>query len=123
MAARQRNFKRYKAVLGPVPGIEFMPLASYGQANYWLTCITIDPEEFRATRDDVRAALASRNIDARPVWKPLHLQPVFAHCGVRGGAVAEAAFERGLCLPSGSNLTDADLDRVCSVVLGAQKQP
>jgi dTDP-4-amino-4,6-dideoxygalactose transaminase len=123
IAARRRNFKHYKAVLGPVPGIEFMPLASYGQANYWLTCITIDPEKFGATRDGVRAALASRNIDARPVWKPLHLQPVFAHCRVRGGAVAEAAFERGLCLPSGSNLTDADFDRVCSVVLGAQKQP
>jgi dTDP-4-amino-4,6-dideoxygalactose transaminase len=104
-----------------VPGIEFMPLASYGEANYWLTCITIDPEKFGATREDVRVALAARNIDARPVWNPLHLQPVFAHCRVRGGAVAEAVFECGLCLPSGSNLTDADFDRVCAVVLATQK--
>ena len=123
IAARRHNFEQYMAMLGQVPGIEFMPLASYGEANYWLTCISIDPEKFGATREDVRVALASRHIDARPIWKPLHLQPVFAHCRVRGGAVAETAFERGLCLPSGSNLTNADFDRVCSVVLGAQKQP
>ena len=122
IAARRHNFEQYKAMLGPVPGIEFMPLASYGEANCWLTCITIDQEKFGATREDLRVALAARNIDARPVWKPLHLQPVFAHCRVRGGAVAETVFERGLCLPSGSNLTDADFDRVCAVVLGAQKQ-
>jgi dTDP-4-amino-4,6-dideoxygalactose transaminase len=122
IAARRHNFEQYKAMLCSVPGIEFMPLASYGEANYWLTCITINPVEFGATREDVRVALAARNIDARPVWKPLHLQPVFAHCRVRGGAVTEGVFESGLCLPSGSNLTDADLDRVCSVVLGAQKQ-
>ena len=122
IAARRHNFEQYKAMLGPVPGIEFMPLAAYGQANYWLTCITIDQEKFGATREDVRVALAARNIDARPLWKPLHLQPVFAHCRVRGGAVADTAFARGLCLPSGSNLTDADFDRVCAVVLGAQKQ-
>ena len=89
--------------------------------NFWLTCITIDQEKFGATREDVRVALAARNIDARPIWKPLHLQPVFAHCRGRGGAVAETAFERGLCLPSGSNLTDVDFDRVCAVVLGAQR--
>ena len=97
-----------------------MPIAAYGEANYWLTCITIDPEKFGATREEVRVALAGRNVEARPVWKPLHLQPVFAHCRVRGGAVAAAAFERGLCLPSGSSLTDADFDRVCAVVLGTQ---
>jgi pyridoxal phosphate-dependent aminotransferase EpsN len=120
IAARRRNFERYKAVLDQVSGIEFMPMAAYGEANYWLTCITIDPEKFGATREEVRVALASRNVEARPVWKPLHLQPVFAHCRVRGGPVAEAVFERGLCLPSGSSLTDADFDRVCAVVLGTQ---
>ena len=122
IAARRRNFERYKAALGSVPGIEFMPIASYGKANHWLTCITIDPEKFGATREDVRIALANRNIEARPVWKPLHLQPVFAHCRVRGGAVAAGAFEHGLCLPSGSNLTSADFNRVCAVVLGARRQ-
>jgi dTDP-4-amino-4,6-dideoxygalactose transaminase len=120
IASRRRNFERYKAVLGAVPGIEFMPLASYGEPNYWLTCITIDPKKFGASREDVRLALASHNIEARPIWKPLHLQPVFAHCRVRGGSTAEALFACGLCLPSGSSLTDAEFDRVCSIVLATQ---
>ncbi|MBV8213447.1 MAG: GNAT family N-acetyltransferase [Verrucomicrobia bacterium] len=121
IAARRRNFERYKVALGSVPGIEFMPLASYGEANFWLTCITIDPEQFGATREDVRLALANHNIEARPIWKPLHLQPVFAHSRVRGGSVAEALFACGLCLPSGSSLTGAELDRICATVLATQK--
>ena len=121
IAARRRNFERYKAVLGAVPGIVFMPLASYGEANYWLTCITIDPKKFGATREDVRLALANDNIEARPIWKPLHLQPVFAHCRRRGGSVAETLFAGGLCLPSGSSLTDPELDRVCAIVLATQQ--
>jgi pyridoxal phosphate-dependent aminotransferase EpsN len=123
IAARRRNFERYTTALGSIGGIKFMPLASYGEANYWLTCITIDPENFGATRDAVYTALAGHNIEARPIWKPLHMQPIFAHCRVRGGAVAESIFERGLCLPSGSNLTQADINRICAIILGAQKRP
>jgi dTDP-4-amino-4,6-dideoxygalactose transaminase len=121
IASRRRNFERYKAMLGAAPGIEFMPLASYGQANFWLTCITIDPEKFGATREEVRIALAAHDIEARPIWKPLHLQPVFAHCRVRDGSVAETLFACGLCLPSGSSLTDPELDRVSAIVLATQK--
>jgi dTDP-4-amino-4,6-dideoxygalactose transaminase len=121
IASRRHNFERYKTMLGPVPGIEFMPLACYGEANFWLTCITVDPKKFGATREDVRLALANHNIEARPVWKPLHLQPVFAHCRIRGGSVAEKVFACGLCLPSGSSLTDAELDRVCAIVLAAHR--
>jgi dTDP-4-amino-4,6-dideoxygalactose transaminase len=121
IASRRRNFGRYKALLGTTPGILFMPLASYGEPNYWLTCITIDPKKFGATREEVRLALANYNIEARPVWKPLHLQPVFAHSRVRGGSVAERLFACGLCLPSGSNLTDAELDRICAIVLATPK--
>jgi dTDP-4-amino-4,6-dideoxygalactose transaminase len=121
IASRRRNFERYKAMLGAAPGIEFMPLASYGQANFWLTCITINPEKFGATREEVRIALAAHDIEARPIWKPLHLQPVFAHCRVRDGSVAETLFACGLCLPSGSSLTDPELDRVCAIVLAMQK--
>jgi dTDP-4-amino-4,6-dideoxygalactose transaminase len=117
IAARRRNFERYKAALGNAPGTVFMPLASYGEANYWLTCITIDAKKFGATREDIRLALANHNIEARPIWKPLHSQPVFAHCRRRGGSVAETLFAGGLCLPSGSSLTDAELDRVCAIVL------
>jgi pyridoxal phosphate-dependent aminotransferase EpsN len=121
IAARRRNFERYKAVLGSLPGVEFMPIASYGEANFWLTCITIDPKKFGATPEDVRLALANHNIEARPIWKPLHLQPIFAHCRVRGGSVAERLFAGGLCLPSGSSLTEAELDRICATVLATQK--
>lgn len=121
IAARRRNFERYKAVLGAAPGIAFIPPASYGEPNYWLTCITIDPKKFGATREDIRLALASHSIEARPVWKPLHLQPVFEHCRVRGGSVAETLFASGLCLPSGSSLTDREHDRVCAIILAMQK--
>jgi pyridoxal phosphate-dependent aminotransferase EpsN len=116
VAARRRNFDWYRAKLGGLPGLAFMPEAGYGQATRWLTCLTIDPEEFGATREEVRLALEAENIESRPVWKPLHLQPVFAGCRCRGGAVARDLFERGLCLPSGSGMTEADLARVVAVV-------
>ena len=114
IAARKRNREFYEAALAGLPGIGFMPRGE--GSNHWLTCITVDPEEFGAARDDIRLALEAVNIESRPVWKPLHLQPVFAGCEVRGGAVAERAFERGLCLPSGSSLTEDELARICDVV-------
>ncbi|PMB51374.1 pyridoxal phosphate-dependent aminotransferase [Fischerella thermalis CCMEE 5201] len=112
VAARKRNFEIYASALGNLPGIEFMPEAEFGCATRWLTCLTIDPEAFGADREQVRLALAAQQIESRPVWKPLHIQPVFAECECFGGAVAEDLFAHGLCLPSGSNLTDEDLDRV-----------
>jgi dTDP-4-amino-4,6-dideoxygalactose transaminase len=116
IAARRRNHEHYRAALGDLPGIEFMPRAAYGVPNYWLTCITIHPQSFGATRETVRLALEAENIDSRPVWKPLHLQPVFADSRVRRGAVAEDLYERGLCLPSGSSLTTEEIERVCRVI-------
>jgi dTDP-4-amino-4,6-dideoxygalactose transaminase len=117
IASRRRNFNYYRAVLGDLPGIAFMPQASYGEPNHWLTCMTVDPQQFGAASDGLRRALEARNIEARPVWKPLHLQPVFSGCRVRGGPVAQEIFERGLCLPSGSSLRESDLERVCDAVL------
>jgi dTDP-4-amino-4,6-dideoxygalactose transaminase len=116
VAARRRNFEYYSERLGDVPGIEFMPEAPWGRHTRWLTTLTIDPAAFEADRETVRMALEAENIEARPVWKPMHLQPVFARYEAIGGAVAEDLFERGLCLPSGSNLSEADLDRVVEVV-------
>ena len=118
IAARKRNREFYQSTLGELPGVDFNPLSPDGEPNHWLTCITIDPAQFGATREDVRLALEAENIEARPVWKPLHLQPVFAECQMRGGAVAEAIFERGLCLPSGSSLTQEERERVAAVVRG-----
>lgn len=120
--ARRRNFDFYKQALGNLPGIEFMPEASFGRATRWLTCLTIDPIAFGADREQVRLALAEEKIEARPVWKPLHLQPVFADCECMGGVVAEELFEYGLCLPSGSNLTEVDLERVTSAIAQIHKE-
>ncbi|NJR59174.1 MAG: aminotransferase class I/II-fold pyridoxal phosphate-dependent enzyme [Cyanobacteria bacterium CRU_2_1] len=112
VAARRQNFELYRNALDNLPGIEFMPEAPFGYATRWLTCLTINPEMFGKNREQVRLALAKAQIESRPVWKPLHLQPIFAHCEKIGGTVAEQLFEQGLCLPSGSNLTTGDVMQV-----------
>ena len=116
VTARRHNFEFYKKILRDLPGIQFMPEAPYGQCTRWLTCLTIDSAFFGATQEDVRAALEEENIEARPLWKPLHLQPVFAGCRVRRGEVARDIFEKGLCLPSGSALCESDLERISMIV-------
>ena len=112
VAARIRNFEIYRQALGDLPGIEFMPEAEYGKSTHWLTCLTVDPHTFGADREQIRLELAQQQIETRPVWKPLHLQKVFADCQSIEGSVAEDLFTRGLCLPSGSNLTDSEINRV-----------
>ena len=116
VAARRRNFDFYVEHLGDLSGIAFMPEAPWGRHTRWLSTLTIDPAAFGATREEVRHALEALNIEARPVWKPMHLQPVFADCRMYGGAVSAELFENGLCLPSGSNLVEADLRRVVEAV-------
>ena len=116
VAARRRNFAFYANALGGMPGIEFMPEAPWGTHTRWLTTLTIDPDVFGADRETIRVALDGAGIEARPVWKPMHLQPLYARCSVVGGAVADDLFARGLCLPSGSNLSEADLERVVAVI-------
>ena len=174
---KRKIFDFYEKGLEDVPGIEFMPEAPYGRSNRWLTVILITPEAFGTDRETVRLALETENIEARPVWKPMHVQPVFQverlktqglrgkvrvvegtsrgqrsegggqkgkqrykvrvvggtsrgqrsevrgrdgkkhySCRVVGGEVAEDLFERGLCLPSGTAMTENDLDRVVSVI-------
>jgi dTDP-4-amino-4,6-dideoxygalactose transaminase len=108
--------RAYRHALGALPGISFMPRAEYGEPNDWLTCVLVDPGAFGATREDIRVALEAQDIEARPTWKPLHLQPLFADTRVVGGDVAARIFDHGLCLPSGSNLTDADIERVVGVI-------
>jgi dTDP-4-amino-4,6-dideoxygalactose transaminase len=116
VAARRAHFARYRELLGGLPGLDFMPEAPYGTSNRWLTVITLDPAAFGADRELVRQALEAEDIEARPVWKPMHLQPLYAGERCLGGTVGEALFARGLCLPSGSNLAAADLDRVVQIV-------
>ena len=116
VAARRANFAFYRQALGPLPGIEFMPEAKWGRHSRWLTTLTVDPTAFGADRNAILEALAAENIEARPVWKPMHLQPVFEGCEAIGGSVAETLFDEGICLPSGSNLTTTDRQRVVDVV-------
>jgi len=96
-----------------------MPEVPWGRSTRWLTCITVDPQAFGADREAIRVALEEANIESRPLWKPMHLQPVFASCEVVGGAVAKALFRDGLCLPSGTAMTQADIERVVAVVRDA----
>lgn len=116
VAARRRNFELYRELLGDLPGVGFMPEAPYGRSTRWLTIATFDPDHAAATPEEVRQALEAEDIEARPVWKPMHLQPAFAGCATVGGAVAERLFATGLCLPSGSSLTETDVDRITGVV-------
>lgn len=113
--ARRAHRAFYQGALA-LDGLGFMPLAPEGEWNGWLTVVTIDPQRFGASREEIRLALEEENIESRPVWKPLHLQPVFRDCRVYGGEVARAVFEDGLCLPSGSSLAANERDRVISTL-------
>mgnify|MGYP001572773108 CR=1 FL=1 len=113
---RREIFAYYEQALSDLPGLEFMPEAPYGKCTRWLTVILISPDEFGANRETVRLALEADNIESRPVWKPMHLQPVFRGSKIRGGSVSEDLFDRGLCLPSGTALKHADLERIVSII-------
>jgi dTDP-4-amino-4,6-dideoxygalactose transaminase len=119
--AKRRIFDYYNKTLFDVPGIKFMPEAPYGCSNRWLTVILITPEEFGVDREEVRLALEKQNIESRPLWKPMHLQPVFKGYPMRGGGVCEDLFNRGLCLPSGTVMTEEALDRVISTIKKCRK--
>jgi len=115
VSARRAINARYREALGALPGWTFMPEASFGRSTFWLTCATI--EATLDSRDRVIDRLASEDIEARPVWKPLHLQPAFAGCRRLGGEVSEALFRDGICLPSGSGMMPAMQERVIDVIL------
>jgi pyridoxal phosphate-dependent aminotransferase EpsN len=121
VAARRRIRDRYRELLAEAPGISFMPEAEHGTSNAWLTCVVVDPDAFGADREAIRLALEAEDIEGRPLWKPMHLQPVFGSHEVYGGDVGARLFDRGLCLPSGSALTDEEQDRVVATVLAARR--
>jgi dTDP-4-amino-4,6-dideoxygalactose transaminase len=119
---RRANRAFYREALGSVPGLSLAEEAPYGASNAWLTCVHVDPEPFGASREEVRRHLEARDIEARPLWKPMHLQPVFRACRSVGGEVAAALFETGLCLPSGSSLTPSDREEVVEAVLSTPRK-
>jgi dTDP-4-amino-4,6-dideoxygalactose transaminase len=93
-----------------------MPEAPYGRGNCWLTCIVVDPDETGTDRETIRLALEAEDIESRPLWKPMHLQPVYRDAPMYGGEVSARLFEHGLCLPSGSALTESDQERIVETV-------
>jgi dTDP-4-amino-4,6-dideoxygalactose transaminase len=119
---RRSNFEFYKSAFKNIEGISFLEELPSSFANRWLTCILVDSSKTAGvTREDIRIALEKENIECRPLWKPMHMQPVFADAPFYGDGTAEKLFEEGLCLPSGSNLSLDDLNRVVEaikVVLG-----
>ena len=150
--AKRKIFDYYRQTLGDLPGVEFMPEAPYGRCTRWLAVVLVTPEAFGVDREKLRLALEEENIESRPLWKPMHLQPVFEEslarkagrklsgaCGTEstsrwsasseikyraravGGEVSESLFEKGLCLPSGTQLSEEDLARVVATIRRAGK--
>jgi dTDP-4-amino-4,6-dideoxygalactose transaminase len=115
---RKRIDARYSAGLAGLPGVSFMPRTRGGNSNYWLTCIVIRPELFGSDRERVRLALEEADIESRPTWKPLHLQPAFAGTTLVGPGQCARVFEAGLCLPTGSSLSPADQERILDIIAG-----
>src|SRR5690606_2845268 len=113
VAARRAMHAFYKELFQDIAGVAvFTEPTEDFYSNHWLSAIVIDPKIAGITREDLRLALLEDNIESRPLWKPMHLQPVFSNSPYYGGKVAEELFNNGLCLPSGSNLTDADRNRI-----------
>lgn len=114
---------RYRDAFADLPGILLMPQASYGLHTNWLSCFLVDEERFGCSRDQLIAALDAADIESRPVWKPMHLQPLYANCKRYGGEVAEDLFRRGICLPSSSSLSEAEQLYVINEVRRAARAP
>lgn len=113
---KREIFARYQSSLAPMPGFTFMPEAVWGVSNRWLACLTIDQKKAGITSEDARLTLEKENIESRPLWKPMHLQPVFAKAPAYVNGVSERLFANGLCLPSGTAMSDEDIDRVVMII-------
>ena len=118
---RREIFDGYRKRLTDMKGISFMPEVCGSRSNRWLTVALVDPKELGVNTHVLREALEAENIEARPLWKPMHLQPVFKGCRVYGGDVSEELFRLGLCLPSGTAMTENELDRVVEAIRMCKK--
>lgn len=117
IARRRAHQALYTNLLKDVPGITVMqnPNDRF-QSNFWLTCILVDPKIAGKTREDIRLKLDAENIETRPLWKPMHLQPVFVDAPFYGNGTSERLFDIGLCLPSGPMLTEEDVEKVVNMI-------
>ena len=109
-------FEFYRERLANLPGVEWMPEIDGGYSNRWLSVALVDEERLGASSRDLCQRLEEENIEARPVWKPMHMQPVFQDCRVVGGSVSESLYQQGICLPSGTAMEPADLERICHII-------
>lgn len=116
IALRRANFEFYKKAFAGISSVSFLEEPKGYFSNRWLSCILVNPES-GITRETIRLALEAENIESRPLWKPMHLQPVFSESPFYGAKISEELFNNGLCLPSGSNLKAEELDRTVSVIL------
>jgi dTDP-4-amino-4,6-dideoxygalactose transaminase len=116
IAARRHNRAFYQTTLGDLPGLSFMPVPDWSEPNHWLTCIVVDPARAGTDRERLRLALDAAAIESRPLWKPMHLQPVYRDCPRFESGVSARLFDHGLCLPSGSALTAEELTRIVSII-------
>jgi len=116
VARRRAHFDAYQSAFRDLPGVVLQPEAPWGKSTRWLTCLTIEPTIAGTDRERVRLALEQLDIESRPIWKPMHLQPVFHGVEVADRGVAARLFAQGLCLPSGSGMSDADRERVIAGV-------
>src|SRR5699024_1717844 len=116
VVARRKNFDFYVEQLGNLPGFTFVAEPEGMFSNRWLSTVLLDEEKAGKNTTQLREALELENIETRPLWKPMHLQPIFEDYPYYGGNVAETLFNTGLCLPSGSNLTNEDLHRVVDAI-------
>jgi dTDP-4-amino-4,6-dideoxygalactose transaminase len=116
VARRREIFARYVEELADLPGLGFIAEPAWGRANRWLTVLLVDPAGFGTDREALRRALDLAGVESRPAWKPLHLQPAFRDAPQVGCSAAVALFERGLCLPSGSGMSEADQARVIATI-------
>lgn len=113
---KRQIFKHYSEELGALPGISFMPEPDYACSTRWLSCAIINPETAGFSRDAIISRLEENNIEARPTWKPMHLQPLFEEYETIGGGVCGELSEKGICLPSGTGMKADDLDRILSII-------
>lgn len=111
-------FEYYRRELGQLDGVSFMPINEWNEPNCWLSCITLSG---RVRPIDIIEALEAENIESRPIWKPMHLQPYYKGRDFIGSGVSDGIFENGVCLPSDTKMTDEDLDRVCGIIKGLWK--
>ncbi|MBT4685610.1 MAG: aminotransferase class I/II-fold pyridoxal phosphate-dependent enzyme [Candidatus Marinimicrobia bacterium] len=124
VSKRRSIFNQYKKALSHVDGFTFMQEADYGKSNRWLTTLTVNEKVVGISRTQIIDALEKENIEARPVWKPMHMQPLYKKCEYIKSDVQDVSaelFENGLCLPSGSSLSEGDQGRIIDIILSLMK--